>query len=216
MSDEQAPESDRARDPRIRPAFLPPLDGSARPAPAPVADPPPAAPDGSGAGWNAGVLAAGALLLVSAFLPWVEARVIIDLFGRRLTRDAGTVAGLEADNVAVAVPVLAMAAIAMAFWGVVGRDTRVSALAALPGVLSLLVCALFVLRLDDMTERLATDDLPVGYEVSVVGGWYLAVAMSLLITAFALARPLIRRLTARRREADRAGRADQVSRVDQS
>jgi hypothetical protein len=153
---------------------------------------------GHGTPWNIGVIIAGSVLLVSAFLPWAEARITIDLFGRLLSRDLGSVAGLEADNVVVAVPVLAMVAIAMAFWGIVGRDTRVSALACLPGLLSLLVCGLFVLRLDDIKDRLAAEDLSVGYEVAVDNGWYLAVAMSLLVVGFSLARPLTRRLGAAR------------------
>jgi hypothetical protein len=201
MSDEKAPESDRAQDPRPRPAFLPPVDGSARPAPGAVADPPPGDPAPPVNGWNLGVIAAGALLLISAFLPWARARITLDLFGRRLTRDVGTVVGLEADTVVAAVPVLAMAAIAMAFWGVVGRDARVSALAAVPGALSLLVCGLFALRLDDLGDRLALGDLPVGHEISVIAGWYLAVAMSLLVLCFSLARPLLGWLASRKGEA---------------
>ena len=198
MSDEQAPESDQARDPRARPAFLPPVDGHPPPPAHPEVYAAPKDPAARGAAWNVGVIIAGAVLLVSAFLPWAEARLTIDLFGRVLTRDLGTVAGLEADNVVVAVPVLAMIAIAMAFWGIVGRDTRVSALAALPGALALLVCVLFVLRLGDIKDRLASDDLSVGYQIAVVTGWYLAVAMSLLVIGFSLARPFTRRLASSR------------------
>ena len=199
MSDEQAPEGDRTRDPRTRPAFLPPLDERGRyegypPPPYPTGYAAPADPAAHGSAWNIGVIVAGAVLLVSAFLPWAQARISIDLFGRVLTRDLGSVTGLEADNVVVAVPVLAMIAIAMAFWGIIGRDTRSSALAAIPGALSLLVCGLFVLRLDQIKDRLADENLSVGYEVAVITGWYLAVAMSLLVIGFSLARPLTRRL----------------------
>jgi hypothetical protein len=197
MSDEQAPEGDQPRDPRARPAFLPPVDGHPPPPAYQAVYPAPRDPAAQGVLWNIGVIIAGAVLLVSAFLPWAEARITIDLFGRVLSRDLGTVAGLEADNVVVAVPVLAMIAVAMAFWGIIGRDTRVSALAALPGALSLLVCALFVLRLDEIKNRLASDELSVGYQIAVVTGWYLAVAMSLLVIGFSVARPILRRVASR-------------------
>jgi hypothetical protein len=205
MSDDQAPESDQVRGPRTRPAFLPPVEGHPPPA---YGVPYPARDDAArhGTPWNIGVIIAGAVLLVSAFLPWAEARITIDLFGRLLSRDLGSVAGLEADNVVVAVPVLAMVAIAMAFWGIVGRDTRVSALACVPGLLALLVCGLFVLRLDDIKDRLAAEDLSVGYQIAVVNGWYLAVAMSLLVVGFSLARPLTRRIGAARSGASVAAR----------
>ncbi|MFI0354708.1 hypothetical protein [Actinomadura sp. 9N407] len=185
-----------------RPAFLPPADRYAEPQ-YPAAWPPPErAPAAQGNVWNIAVILSAVLLLISAFLPWAEARISVDIFGRRIVRELGTVVGIEADGVVVAIPVLALVAVGMAFWGLIGRDDRISALGAVPGVLSLVVCGLFVLRLGDLKERLAADDLAVGYQVAVVTGWYLAVAMSLLVIGFSLARPLSARLGAAR--ADRA------------
>ncbi|XVQ13426.1 hypothetical protein ACQP1W_13080 [Spirillospora sp. CA-255316] len=188
-----------------RPAFLPPVDGHP-PQPYPAYPPPPYDPAAQGAVWNIAVILAGSLLLISAFLPWAEARIVVDIFGRTLTRELGSVAGIEADTVVVAVPVLATVAIAMAFWGLIGRDVRVSALGAVPGMLSLLACALFVLRLDDLKDRLAATELSVGYEVAAVFGWYLAVAMSLLVVGFSLARPVAARIGAARDEQSAARR----------
>jgi hypothetical protein len=168
--------------------------------PYPAYPPPPYDPAAQGAVWNVAVILAGSLLLISAFLPWAEARIVVDIFGRTLTRELGSVVGIEADTVVVAVPVLATVAIAMAFWGLIGRDVRVSALGAVPGMLSLLACALFVLRLDDLKDRLAATELSVGYEVAAVFGWYLAVAMSLLVIGFSLARPVAARIGAARDE----------------
>ncbi|GAA2458535.1 hypothetical protein GCM10010191_93110 [Actinomadura vinacea] len=168
-----------------RPAFLPPADGH-EPRFHP-AYPPPYDPAAQGSLWNVAVVISGTLLLVSAFLPWAEARIVVDVFGRTLTRELGSVVGIEADTVVAAVPVLAMVSIGLAFWGLVGRDARACALAAVPGLLSLLVCALFVLRLDGLKDRLAAQELSVGYEVAVVTGWYLAVAMSLLVVGFSMA-----------------------------
>ena len=182
-----------------RPAFLPPADGAAR-QPFPPYPPPAHDPASQGAAWNIAVIIAGAVLLVSAFLPWAEARIVIDIFGRTLTRELGSVAGIEADSVVAAVPVLATVAIAMAAWGLITRDTRFSALSAAPGLLSLLVCALFVLRLDHLKDRLAASELSVGYEVAVVSGWYLAVAMSVLVTGFGLGRPISARFAGAREE----------------
>ncbi|MFC5750053.1 hypothetical protein [Actinomadura rugatobispora] len=182
-----------------RPAFLPPMDGHP-PHPFPAYPPPPYDPASQGAVWNVAVILAGSLLLVSAFLPWAEARIVVDIFGRTLTRELGSIVGVEADTVVAAVPVLATVAIAMAFWGLIGRDVRVSALGAVPGMLSLLVCGVFVLRLDDLKDRLAATELSVGYEVAAVIGWYLAVAMSLLVIGFSLARPVAARIGAARHE----------------
>ncbi|MFB4315427.1 hypothetical protein [Actinomadura sp. 21ATH] len=183
--------------PGARPGFLPPAEE--RPYGHPAWGPPPE-PAGQGNVWNIAVVLSAVLLLVSAFLPWAEARIAVDVFGRTLSRELGTVIGIEADGMVAAVPVLALAAAGMALWGLVGRDDRISALAAVPGALSLLVCVLFVLRLGDVKERLAAENLAVGYEVAVVTGWYLAVAMSLLIAGFALARPLAARVAAARRD----------------
>ncbi|MEW2352789.1 hypothetical protein [Spirillospora sp. NPDC029432] len=182
-----------------RPGFLPPAEERPYGHPA-WGPPPPPEPAGQGNVWNIAVVLSSVLLLVSAFLPWAEARIAVDIFGRTLSRDLGTVIGIEADGMVAAVPVLALVAAGMALWGVVGRDDRISALGAVPGALSLLVCVLFVLRLGDLKERIADESLTVGYEVAVVTGWYLAVAMSLLIIGFALARPLAARMGAPRRD----------------
>ncbi|TDD89801.1 hypothetical protein [Actinomadura rubrisoli] len=186
---------------RARPSFLPPDDGY--PAPAQdVGDPVPGprkAPPRRGIAWNLAMIAAASALLVAAFLPWARVQVVVDLFGRPLTRDLGSVAGIDADDLVLAVPVLAVVAIGMALWDLAGRDARIGVLTAVPGVLALLTCGIFVLRLgrvrDDLPGgALPEDGLDVGYQVSVRYGWYLAVAAALLLTGFSLIRPLAERV----------------------
>ena len=111
---------------------------------------------------------------------------------------------IDADNLVVAVPVLAMTAIVLAFWDLIERDSRIGGLAAVPAVLALLTCGVFVLRLSDVRDNipgnaLPEDGLDVGYEISVQYGWYLAVAASLLLIGVSLARPLTERLLSPRR-----------------
>ncbi|MFC6881142.1 MULTISPECIES: hypothetical protein [Actinomadura] len=191
-----------------RPSFLPPIDGYPPPepayepseppeAPAPYGEPPPARP---GRAWDLASIAAAAVLLVSAFLPWAQARMVVDLFDRPVGRDLGTVAGIEADDLVIAVPVLALIAIGLAFWDLAARDPRISALGAVPGLLSLLACGLFLFRLDGVRDDLPSTGLGVGYEIGVRYGWYVAVATSLLVIGFSLARPISARLGSRARQ----------------
>ncbi|WP_026405578.1 hypothetical protein [Actinomadura rifamycini] len=191
---------------RSRPQFLPPDDGLPPPGPGdavpePQPGPPPAEPRRGGLGWSIALIAAAATLLVSAFLPWARASVVVDLFGSAISRDVATAAGIDADDVVLSVPVFAVVAIVMACWDLLARDTRITGLAAVPGVLSLLACLLFLLRLDDAREDLPTGGLDVGYEISVLYGWYVAVAAGLLVTGFSLARPITARLGGRGRPA---------------
>ncbi|OLT33550.1 hypothetical protein BJF79_34445 [Actinomadura sp. CNU-125] len=185
---------------RSRPQFLPPDDGLPPPVdaapPPPVPEPP--EPRRGGIGWSLGLIASAAALLVSAFLPWARASVVVDLFGSAITREVATAAGIDADDVILAVPVFAVVAIVMASWDLLARDSRITALAAVPGVLSLLACLLFLLRLGDARDDLPTGGLDVGYEISVQYGWFVAVAASLLVTGFSLARPISARLGAGR------------------
>ncbi|QFG25658.1 hypothetical protein [Actinomadura sp. WMMB 499] len=186
---------------RSRPQFLPPDDGLPPPLPEDAAPPPPPPepePRRGGIGWSIALIASAAALLVSAFLPWARASVVVDLFGSAITREVATAAGIDADDVVLAVPVFAVVAIVMASWDLLARDTRITALAAVPGVLSLLACLLFLLRLDDAADDLPTGGLDVGYEISVQYGWYVAVGASLLVTGFSLARPISARLGAGR------------------
>lgn len=191
-----------------RPSFLPPIDGYPPPEPAygpseppeaaaPYGDPPPARP---GRAWGLASIAAAAVLLVSAFLPWAQAQMVVDLFDRPVSRDLGAVAGIEADDLVIAVPVLALIAIGLAFWDLAARDPRISALGAVPGLLSLLACGLFLFRLDGVRDDLPSNGLGVGYEIGVRYGWYVAVATSLLVIGFSLARPISARLGSRTRQ----------------
>ncbi|MWA04403.1 hypothetical protein F8568_029310 [Actinomadura sp. LD22] len=183
---------------RPRPSFLPPEGGPPDTVPAAYGPPPaPPAADPRRTGWDFAVIAASALLVVSAFLPWAHAQTVIDLFGRSLVRDQGSVAGIDADNLVLAVPVLAVVAIVMAFWNLVARDPRIGALAAVPAILSLVTCGIFVLRLGHVPDRLPDYGLNLTYQVSLRYGWFLAVAMSLLLAVFSLVRPVSDRLAAR-------------------
>jgi hypothetical protein len=183
---------------RPRPSFLPPEGGPPDPVPAEPGPPPaPPAPGPRRAGWDLAVIAVSAVLVVSAFLPWAHAQTVLDLFGRSLVRDQGSVAGIDADNLVLAVPVLAVVAIVMAFWNLVARDPRIGALAAVPAILSLVTCGIFVLRLGDVPNRLPDYGLDLTYQVSLRYGWFLAVAMSLLLAVFSLVRPISDRLAAK-------------------
>ncbi|GGP92755.1 hypothetical protein BKA00_000377 [Actinomadura coerulea] len=183
---------------RSRPSFLPPVDGYPPqhdgPAEA-VPSPPAASPHPGGAGWVLALIASASVLLVSAFLPWARAEVVVDLFGRSLSRDLGSVAGIDADDIVLAVPVLAVIAIALAAWDLIGRDARIGALAAVPGVLALLVCGIFVLRLGHVRDDLPRTGLDLGYQITVRFGWYLAVVAALLVVGFSLARPVSDRVS---------------------
>ncbi|MEV3920370.1 hypothetical protein [Actinomadura coerulea] len=199
---------------RSRPSFLPPVDGYPPqhdgPAEA-VPSPPAAAPRPGGAGWVLALIASASVLLVSAFLPWARAEVVVDLFGRSLSRDLGSVAGIDADDIVLAVPVLAVVAIALAAWDLIGRDARIGALAAVPGVLALLVCGIFVLRLGHVRDDLPRTGLDLGYQITVRFGWYLAVVAALLVVGFSLARPVTDKVSKsqRRPEQDHPQHPDQ-------
>ncbi|NKZ08692.1 hypothetical protein [Actinomadura latina] len=191
-----------AERPRARPSFLPPVDGYPPPAgdlaePGPY--PPAAAAPRRGTPWVLAVIAAASALLVAAFLPWAHAAVVLDLFGRTLSRDLGSIAGIDADDMVLAVPVLAVIAIALACWDLIGRDARIGGLAAVPGALALLVCGIFVLRLGDVRDDLPETGLDLGYQITVRYGWYLAVVASLFVIGFSLARPIGARAARSRR-----------------
>ncbi|WP_433468243.1 hypothetical protein [Spirillospora sp. CA-128828] len=202
MTGDLGSDAERARP---RPTFLPPVDGyppqPGDPAEAAVAEPGPYPPR-RGTAWIAAVIAAASTLLVSAFLPWARAEVVVDLFGRTLTRDIGSVAGIDADDIVLAVPVLAVIAIALAAWDLIGRDARIGTLAAVPGMLALLVSGVFVLRLGDVRDRLPATGLDVGYQITVRYGWYLAVITSLFVVGFSLARPISERVSKTQGQAD--------------
>ncbi|TDC92725.1 hypothetical protein [Actinomadura sp. 7K507] len=182
---------------RSRPSFLPPVDGYPPPQEA-AWRPPPGESAGQprrGAPWIVATITAAAVLLVSAFLPWAHAQMVIQLFGRPIARDLGSLAGIDADTMIVAVPVLAVVAIALAFWDLIGRDARIGGLAAIPGTLALLVCGIFVLRLGDVRDNLPQTGLDFGYQITVRYGWYVAVIMSVLVVGFSLARPIADRVS---------------------
>ncbi|MFB4308091.1 hypothetical protein [Actinomadura sp. GTD37] len=178
-----------------RPSFLPPVDGYPPPAGDPAAADPQPPPTRHGAPWILAMIASASALLVSAFLPWARAQVVVDLFGRSLSRDLGSVAGIDADDMVLAVPVLAVIAIALAFWDLIGRDARIGGLAAVPGTLALLVCGIFVLRLGDVRDDLPDTGLDLGYQITVRYGWYLGVVASLFVVGFSLARPIGERVS---------------------
>ncbi|KAB2345590.1 hypothetical protein [Actinomadura rudentiformis] len=203
MSGDQGPD---AHAPRPRPDFLPPADEYPPPAaqnaaqdaaqapggrPAPAA--PPSGSDSAGTWWNILVVCAASALLVAAFLPWIRARVIVDAFGQTLTHDLGERAGIDADSMVLALPVLALTAVGMALWGIAARDTRISSLTAVPGALALLVCMLFLLRLDDASDDLGSRSTLLPYDVTPAYGWYVSISAALLVLGFSLVRPLIGR-----------------------
>jgi hypothetical protein len=189
-------------DSRARPDFLPPeqaTDDEPRWAeeeatadePGPAREPEPRS-QRSGAWCNIAVIISAAGLLVSAFLPWVRAQVTVDAFDQTVVQDLGDAAGIEVDTMVVVVPVLALAAVAMAFWGLVTRDARVSSLTAIPGALAVLTCGVFLVRLGDARDELSGRQL-MPFDISPAYGWYVAVATALLVFGFGLLRPLVSR-----------------------
>lgn len=209
MTGDLGSDAERARS---RPTFLPPVDGYPPPPEAPATSTgdgavPAGYPPRRGTPWILAMIVAASALLVAAFLPWARAQVVVDLFGRTLSRDIGSLAGIDADGTVLAVPVLAVVSIALAAWDLIGRDARIGALAAVPGMLALLVCGLFVLRLDDVRDNLPDTGLDLGYQITVRFGWYLAVIASLLVVGFSLARPISERVSAHRRRGSRTIRS---------
>ncbi|MFI0444707.1 hypothetical protein [Actinomadura sp. 6N118] len=199
MSGDQGPDAHASRP---RPEFLPPADEYPPPVhpaadEAPGGPPAPATPPpGSGSAgtwWNILVICAASALLVAAFLPWIRARVVVNAFGQTLTHDLGERAGIDADSMVLALPVLALTAVGMALWGIAARDTRISTLTVVPGALALLVCMLFLLRLDDARQDLGSESTLLPYDVTPAYGWYVSVAAALFVLGSSLVRPLIGR-----------------------
>jgi hypothetical protein len=184
QEDGRPPHGDEPAD--SRPGFLPPVspqepdpDAGGRSGPARPPSP----------GWALARLVTAAVLLVSAFLPWAKAAVRLEGFGRVIGRDLAAEAGVNADGTGQVVPVFAAVAIVMIVWGLLTRDSRIGALAAVPGALALLSCLLFLLRLDRFREEAGLGRFPLGVlEVTTGYGWYLSVASALLLIGLCLAR----------------------------
>ncbi|HEX2315172.1 MAG TPA: hypothetical protein VHJ17_15625 [Thermomonospora sp.] len=174
---------DGRRPPADRPAFLPP---AAPDTPPPPAAPPPRAPARTGSAWGLAGLLTAAVLLVSPFLPWAVAGVRLPGLGR--AGDLVAEAGVNVDGTGQVVPVLALVATVMLVWGLLAADPRIFALAAVPALLALLSCGLFLLRLDRLRRELSGAGPVAGpLEVSAGYGWYLAVAASLLLAGLSVA-----------------------------
>ncbi|SEG60557.1 hypothetical protein SAMN04489712_107139 [Thermomonospora echinospora] len=140
-------------------------------------------------GWGLARLATAAVLLVSAFLPWARASVRLEGFGQVLARELAAEAGVNVDGTGQVIPVFAVVAIVMIVWGLLARDSRIGALAAVPGLLALFSCLIFLLRLDRFREEAGAGRLMLGgLEVTAGYGWYLSVASSLLLIGLSLAR----------------------------
>jgi hypothetical protein len=172
--------------PDSRPGFLPPVplqkpgsDVAGRPDA--VRSPSP--------GWGLARLTTAAILLVSAFLPWAKVTVRMEGFGQGLDRELAVEAGVNADATGQVVPVLAVVAIIMIVWGLLARVPRIGTLAAVPGLLALLSCLIFLLRLDRVGEGTGLSRaLPNGLDVTAEYGLYLSLASSLLLAALCLNR----------------------------
>lgn len=193
---------------RPRPDFLPPEEDAARAAEAlahEAADEVTGDSDEDGKGrgrrpgrprpgiwWNLAMIVSAAGLLVSAFLPWVSAQVTVDAFDQTVVQDLGDAAGIEVDTMVVVVPVLALAAMAMAFWGLVAHDSRVTVLTAIPGALALLSCGIFLMRLGDARDEM-NDQRLMPFDISPAYGWYVALGTALLVLGLGLVGPLVSR-----------------------
>lgn len=184
--------------PGHRPGFLPPDEGFGTSPGAPHGTPRelPREPrqEGRAGVWGLATIAAAVLLLLSAFLPWVRARLVISGFGQTLSHEVAREAGVNVDGTGQLVPVFAALAIAMTGWGLLARSPRIAALAAAPGLLALLCCAMFMLRLGRFKDEIGGGRTAFGaVEITTGYGWFLALAAALLVTGLSLAGPLIRR-----------------------
>lgn len=168
-----------------RPSFLPPADVAEQDAePADTAEVRPR----PGSAWAVATTFAGALLLVAPFLEWVKASLVLTGLGQAIRQDIATEAGVNADGSAQLIPVLAALAIGMACWGLLAADARISGLAAVPGVLAALGCAVFMLRLGRFRAEVNGRGAAFGsLEIQAGYGWYLALAASLLVTGLSVA-----------------------------
>jgi hypothetical protein len=176
-----------------RPGFLPPAqasDPATTPGPEPVAGPERAAgpePAFPGNRWALAALLPAAVLLVAPFLPWIQATLELEGLGHTLTQELGAKAGVNTDGTGQLIPVLAALALGMIGWGLLARNPRISALAAVPGLLAVLSCAIFILRLGRFRTEMGEERLLFGaMQVSAAYGWYLALAAGLLLVGLSL------------------------------
>ncbi|MFC4059464.1 hypothetical protein ACFOWE_14245 [Planomonospora corallina] len=127
-----------------------------------------------------GVIATGALLVVAAFLPWAGVRadvVVIGSFSEsvRGVDDWSGVLALFSGAAAVII-------------GIAGRERPFTALAALPGAITVAVLLVF---LSDPQGRGRSASLAIGdivrVEPTIEYGWFVALAAALAVTGFGLA-----------------------------
>jgi hypothetical protein len=138
-----------------------------------------------------GAIGSAVILLVSAFLPWVSARLLVSTLGQTLDRDLGDASGVSVDGTGQLIPVLALIAIAVATWGILARNARISMLTAVPGALALVCCGTFLLRLGHAKDALGPDS-GLAYRITLSYGWFVTLATSLLVIGLSLATPLTR------------------------
>ncbi|MBB5964489.1 hypothetical protein [Planomonospora venezuelensis] len=147
----------------------------------------PSASPVSGRALPVAVIAAGALLAVTAFLPWAGIRADIVVIGSVSEH----VRGVD-DWSGVLALVSGAAATALGVAGVM-RDLRLAALAALPGAVTVLVLLVF---LSDPRGRAENVSIDLGGLVTVRPtieyGWFAALAAALAVTVLGVA-VLVRR-----------------------
>ncbi|WP_344858672.1 hypothetical protein [Planomonospora alba] len=141
---------------------------------------PPAASAAPGRTAQVGVVATGALLVVAAFLPWAGVRADIAVLGSL----SESVRGVD-DWSGVLTLVAGIAAVVI---GVAGGERPFTALAALPGAVTVAVLLVF---LSDPQGRGRNASFSVGdlvrVEPTVEYGWFVALAAALAVTGFGLA-----------------------------
>ncbi|MBG0828943.1 hypothetical protein HS041_14305 [Planomonospora sp. ID67723] len=146
----------------------------------------PSAPE-SGRTLPVAVIVAGALLVVTAFLPWAGIRADIVVIGSVSERIRGVddwpgVLAMVSGTVAAALGVMA-----------VMNDRRFTALAALPGAITVLVLLVF---LSDPQGRAESASIDIGglvrVQPTVEYGWFAALAAALALSMLGIA-ALLRR-----------------------
>ncbi|GIH98540.1 hypothetical protein [Planobispora takensis] len=160
------------------------VDPATAPAPSPA----------SGRALPIAVAAAGALLVVAAFLPWAGIRADIVFVGSVSERIRGVD---DWSGVLALISGIAATALgAVAATGVTGvaNGRRFTALATLPGVITVLVLLVF---LSDPLGRAEQASIDLGglmrVQPTVEYGWFVAFAAALAVTALGITALLLRR-----------------------
>jgi len=173
-----------------RPRFAPPMEPPQPvqgPPPVPMPDPAPPSEQRSGV-FGLIAAAAGVILILSPFLPWMTVRATAGLFGESVVRES-TFSGFRADGTGTVLAISGLAALVLAGGAVALGRARFQAGTAVAGAIALICALVFLIRLQDLGGSFETDGsgLLGGVGVSPAYGWYLALAAALVVLGASLA-----------------------------